>query len=105
MFLVNHDSQPRIGTGVIGCLSDPGSSHDDRPCAWSSLRSVPLSLQETLRVAEAGGAEHPESAMRSLSFELMSVDAQEWVIRARCAAATVQQPESKSPEMPRNVST
>jgi hypothetical protein len=78
---------------VAGCLSDPGSSHDYRPCAWSSLRSVPLSLQETLRVAEASGEEQPESAMRSLSFELMSVDAQDWVIGARCVAAAVQQPE------------
>jgi hypothetical protein len=78
---------------VTGCLSDPGSSHDDRPWAWSSLRSAPLSLQETLRVAEASGAEHPASAMRSLSFELMSVDGQDWVIRARCVAATVPQPD------------
>ena len=52
-----------------------------------------LELARDTTSAEASGEEQPESAMRSLSFELMSVDAQDWVIGARCVAAAVQQPE------------
>jgi hypothetical protein len=58
---------------VTSCLSDPGSFHDDSYALGHRHAQSPWA-SKTHDFAAASGAEHPESAMRPLSFELMGVE-------------------------------